>query len=68
MVHLKKTNVIIYYFYFLNVFKYFKIVKIDNNDKVNESLNKEKDTINDCIKQLKEYDSIIEKNLEINLG
>lgn len=41
---------------------------MDSHDRVDGALSKEKDIISDCIKQMKEFNGIIEKQLEINEG
>ncbi|CAD5229402.1 unnamed protein product [Bursaphelenchus okinawaensis] len=43
-----------------------KRIHVDNHDRVDAALGKEKDIINDCVKQMKEFNGIVEKQLEIN--
>uniref|UniRef100_A0A914D6U1 Uncharacterized protein n=1 Tax=Acrobeloides nanus TaxID=290746 RepID=A0A914D6U1_9BILA len=39
---------------------------VDSNDRVDAALHKEKDVIGDCIKQMREFNGIIEKQKELN--
>ncbi|KAI6191925.1 hypothetical protein M3Y97_00280600 [Aphelenchoides bicaudatus] len=43
-----------------------KRIHVDSHDRVDGALSKEKDIISDCIKQMREFNGIIEKQLEIN--
>ncbi|KAI6226449.1 hypothetical protein M3Y99_01295400 [Aphelenchoides fujianensis] len=43
-----------------------KRIHVDSHDRVDGALTKEKDVISDCVKQMKEFNGIIEKQLEIN--
>ncbi|KAI1706560.1 tektin family domain-containing protein [Ditylenchus destructor] len=43
-----------------------KRTHVDSNDRVDGALHKEKDTVAECIKQMKEFNGIIEKQMEIN--
>uniref|UniRef100_A0A7E4VWY2 Tektin n=1 Tax=Panagrellus redivivus TaxID=6233 RepID=A0A7E4VWY2_PANRE len=43
-----------------------KRIHVDSNDRVDAALGKEKDTVMDCVKQMKEFTGIIEKQIEIN--
>uniref|UniRef100_A0AC34QI13 Tektin n=1 Tax=Panagrolaimus sp. JU765 TaxID=591449 RepID=A0AC34QI13_9BILA len=43
-----------------------KRIHVDANDRVDSALAKEKDTVNDCMKQMREFNGIIEKQIEIN--
>ena len=45
-----------------------KRIHVDANDRVDSALAKEKDTISDCMKQIKEFHGIIEKQIDINDG
>ena len=45
-----------------------KRIHVDANDRVDSALGKEKDTIGDCVKQMREFSSIIDKQIEINGG
>ncbi|CAD5234394.1 unnamed protein product [Bursaphelenchus xylophilus] len=43
-----------------------KRIHVDSHDRVDSALGKEKEVIHDCIKQMKEFNAIVEKQLEIN--
>uniref|UniRef100_A0AC35FDX7 Tektin n=1 Tax=Panagrolaimus sp. PS1159 TaxID=55785 RepID=A0AC35FDX7_9BILA len=43
-----------------------KRIHVDANDRVDGALGKEKDTIGDCVKQMREFSSIIDRQIEIN--
>lgn len=45
-----------------------KRIHVDSHDRVDGALSKEKEIISDSIKQMKEFNTIIEKQLEINEG
>ncbi|KAI6173635.1 hypothetical protein M3Y98_01102600 [Aphelenchoides besseyi] len=43
-----------------------KRIHVDSHDRVDGALTKEKEVISDCVKQMKEFNGVIEKQLEIN--
>ncbi|KAH7725373.1 Protein R02E12.4 [Aphelenchoides avenae] len=43
-----------------------KRIHVDNNDRVDAALGKEKDVVTDCMKTMKEFHGIIEKQIEMN--
>uniref|UniRef100_A0AC34FZI3 Uncharacterized protein n=1 Tax=Panagrolaimus sp. ES5 TaxID=591445 RepID=A0AC34FZI3_9BILA len=45
-----------------------KRIHVDANDRVDSALGKEKDTIGDCNKQMREFSAIIDRQIEINDG
>lgn len=49
-------------------FNFSITAQVDSNDRVDTVLHKEKDTIGESMKQMKEFNGIIEKQIELNEG